>query len=562
MLTYGQAVRQLTASGGPFALENITTPHGTCRAFASRPQSIQQAIAASGNLYGDKNFLVQGESRTSCRQLAAQTFGISNLLIDRYGMQKGDRLGILAPNGSRWLTAFLGAAAAGGVVVLLKQQWQTPELDFAMRHSLCRFLVVDESLWPKVAPALPNLPNIEKVFFIGDSEPPAGTVPFRELNSSPTLTPPRVTVHGDDPFTIIYTSGTTGQPKGVVSTHLGSITQAQGIILDRLARRLSSPDSVAEAQATDSVCLLHYPLANVNFHVVVVHSLLAGGKVVFTTGRRFTPAEMLNLMVRERVTDWLAVPERAHQVAMAIDEATRSALATLQTVTLSGYVVHPTIADIIREKFPPGVQIDVGYGLTEATGTVAIAHSRDDSIQLGSGYVGPVLPCIDVKIVDDAGLEVPQGEAGEIYLHGATLAERYWGDADLTAAAFEDGWFRTGDIGKVDPDGALYIVGRKGDQINRGGAKVDPVEVERHLGGHPAIAEVAVAGVKDELVGQRVAAFVVLKPGASLSLEELVRFMTGKVAHFKIPERLIILDSLPRNASGKVLRGDLTQKPI
>jgi long-chain acyl-CoA synthetase len=531
------------------------------RIFSRRAGSLLEVLLTAERR-GEREFLVQGDRRLSFAAFAGSVWGVASSLIDRHGLCPGDRVAVLGPNSIDWLLAAFGSAVAGAIPVALNSWWRSGELDFAIRDSGARFLVVDESLLPR---AVSSVPALERVFVMGraagDTGP--GLIDFAELQT-PTPSPPEVKIEESDPFAIVYTSGTTGPAKGCITTHRATIAQVQSMILGAVIERELTVQVGAgrqpEASKRQPVLLATSPLFHVSgLHSGICSALMTGSKVVLPTGQ-FDPVEALQLIQDEGVTAWGAVPTLIHRLVTCPD-LDRFDLSSLESLSVGGAPIAPEALARARHALGLHPKIGHGYGLTETHGAITMNAGR--SLIDRPSSVGRAGVLVDLKVVDEAGHPQPPRGVGEVMVAGALVTPGYWRRPEETAAAISDGWFRTGDLGFLDEDGYLYLVDRLKDVIIRGGENVHCLEVEHCLAGHRAVDEAAVYGVPDEDLGQRVVATVHLVHGAQVSGGELRAHANGKLASFKVPDHIVIsADPLPRNAAGKVQKDLLWTRSV
>lgn len=555
-MTYDQVVAQLTGKGAPFEMVEETVLGRPMRNFKNRERSLREKIANAG-LRGDAVAMVQGERRISYGELAKLVFGAARVLRDDFGMRRGDRLAVLAFNSPDWLVTLFGAVSLGGIGVGLNGWWSSEEIAYGLTDSGSRFLVVDERLYPRVAPLAGSLDGLERIFFIGD-DPPPGTIPVREL-LVPSDAPPDDPIDEDDPFVILYTSGTTGRSKGCITTHRGTITQVLGIIFSGLAGVLMGTG--ANPVPTDGgqpASLLTSPLFHVGgLHSGVCTSFTAGAKLVFSEGR-FDAEQVMKLIERERITTWGAIPTMLHRVVH--HERVRDYdLSSLRAISFGGAPTPPETIEKAREVLAIEPSFANAYGLTETHGVATVNGGKDLLDRKTS--VGRPLPVLDMKVVDPDGKEVPEGQLGQIVFYGPTVTPGYWNRPDATAETVVEGWLQTGDLGTRDREGFFYVLDRAKDMILRGGENVYCAEIENCMADHPEIDEAAVIGVPDPELGERVKAIVRRVPGSSLSEDAVRRHVAAHLASFKVPEFVEFRDEpLPRNPAGKLLKNALRGK--
>ena len=554
--SYDEVIAGLTGPGGPFELIQETVQGRSMRVFKNRELSLREKVANAG-LHGDLDFLVHGDRRVSYGEFASLCWGTAENLQRDHGLEKGDRIAILSYNCPDWLIALFGATSAGGIGVGLNGWWATEELEYGLNDSGSRFLVVDEKLYPRVAPVLEQIESLETVFYIGE-HPPQGTVPIADLiQRSDQL--PTVPIDEDDPWVILYTSGTTGRSKGCITTHRGTIHQVQGIILATLVGATSGgADPLPAGERRQAASLLTSPL----FHVGGLHSgfcvgMTAGAKLVFGQGK-FTPEQAMELIEREKVSIWGAIPTLLHRLVHHPD-VTKYDLSSLRTVSFGGAPTAPETIEKAREVLPIEPSFANAYGLTETHGVATVNGGKDLLDKMTS--VGRPLPFLDMKVVDEDGKEVPDGQLGEIVIYGPTITPGYWNRPDATAETVVDGWLQSGDLGYRDADGFFFVVDRAKDMILRGGENVYCTEIENCMADHPEIDEAAVVGVPDAELGERVKAIVRRVPGSSLDQTGVQQHVAAHMAAFKVPEFVVFSDDpLPRNAAGKLLKNVLRGK--
>lgn len=554
--SYDEVIAGLTGPGGPFELIQETVQGRSMRVFKNRELSLREKVANAG-LHGDLDFLVHGDRRVSYGEFASLCWGTAENLQRDHGLEKGDRIAILSYNCPDWLIALFGATSAGGIGVGLNGWWATEELEYGLNDSGSRFLVVDEKLYPRVAPVLEQIESLETVFYIGE-HPPQGTVPIADLiQRSDQL--PTVPIDEDDPWVILYTSGTTGRSKGCITTHRGTIHQVQGIILATLVGATTGgADPLPAGERRQAASLLTSPL----FHVGGLHSgfcvgMTAGAKLVFGQGK-FTPEQAMELIEREKVSIWGAIPTLLHRLVHHPD-VTKYDLSSLRTVSFGGAPTAPETIEKAREVLPIEPSFANAYGLTETHGVATVNGGKDLLDKMTS--VGRPLPFLDMKVVDEDGNEVPDGQLGEIVIYGPTITPGYWNRPDATAETVVDGWLQTGDLGYRDADGFFFVVDRAKDMILRGGENVYCTEIENCMADHPEIDEAAVVGVPDAELGERVKAIVRRVPGSSLDQAGVQQHVAAHMAAFKVPEFVVFSDDpLPRNAAGKLLKNVLRGK--
>jgi len=460
------------------------------------------------------------------REVAGRTAA----LLAAHGVEPGDRVGIMLPNVPAFPIAFYGALAAGAVVVPMNPLLKSREVAYYLGDSGARVVLAWQAAAGEAAKGAADA-GAEAIAV--ESPDLAGLL----AGSEPVTSDPG-RADADDAV-ILYTSGTTGHPKGAELTHAGLTRNAE-----LTARTLLK-------NSADDVIMGCLPL----FHVFGLTcglnaSVAAAGTLTLLP--RFDPAKALQIIQRDAVTIFEGVPTM--YAAMLHLPDTDPALAATLRVCVSGGASMPV--EILRgfeEKF--GCIILEGYGLSETSPVASFNHP--DKVRK-PGSIGTPIEGVQMRLVDDQGQTVPDGEIGEIAIRGHNVMKGYWNKPEATAEVMmEGGWFRTGDMARVDEDGYYYIVDRKKDLIIRGGYNVYPREIEEVLHEHPAVAEVAVIGIPHPDLGEEVGAAVALKPGAVATPEELRAFARDKVAAYKYPRRVWLVDALPKGPTGKIMRREV-----
>jgi long-chain acyl-CoA synthetase len=539
------------------------------RAWKNAPPTLRSVLDLSV-LQGEKPFVVYEDERLSFSEHYRRAATFSHRLIDDFGVRKGDRVAIAMRNYPEWLLAFWGATIAGGIVVPLNAWWTGPELEYGIADSGAAVLIVDEERAQRLRPYADF--GVSDVIVARAQHPlTESEVAFDDvLGSVPAdTTPPDVPLDPEDDATIFYTSGTTGFPKGALGSHRNICTNVMSLAFGALyagARKASlsgdraGPDVEAMATgASEQAILLSVPLFHVTgCHAIMLGSISFGGKLVIMY--KWDPERALDLIERERITTIGGVPAMVWQLL----ESPSFNDTDISSVTSIGYGGAPAPAELVRriEQLFPGRTPTNGWGMTETSSTAA-SNNGIDYIQRPDSC-GPPLPVNDVRVVAEDGQDVPQGDAGELWVRGPNVVKGYWNKPEATAETFVDGgWLRTGDIARIDEDGFIYITDRAKDMIIRGGENIYSAEVEGALFEHPAVTDVAVFGIPHDVLGEEVGAVVQLKPDASATVDELQAHAADRLAAFKVPVRIWFWDEdLPRNPAGKILKRELRDEVL
>jgi fatty-acyl-CoA synthase len=459
-----------------------------------------------------------------------------------FGFEPGERLGVWSPNCAEWLMLQFATAKAGVVLVNINPAYRTTELEYALNQSGCRGLIAARSFKTSdyeamVAEVRPNLRTIERTWFLGSDDwdellAGADSVDQAELRDRAD------SLQFDDAINIQYTSGTTGFPKGATLTHNNILNN--GYFIGEHCRYTEA----------DRVCI---PVPFYHCFGMVLGNLACTthGACIVLPDAAFEPRSVLEAVEAERCTSLYGVPtmfiaELEHPDFDQFDYS------SLRTGIMAGSPCPVEVMRKVVERMHMD-EVTICYGMTE-TSPVSTQTGAEDSLERRVSTVGRVHPHLEIKIVDpESGEVVARGEPGELLTRGYSVMLGCWEDPERTAEAIDPArWMHTGDLATMDDEGYVNIVGRSKDMIIRGGENVYPREVEEFLYSHPEVADVSVIGVPDERYGEEIMAWVQLREGSSLSDEELREFCRGKIAHFKVPRYVEIVDEFPMTITGKV----------
>jgi len=551
MLSYEDAAAAVTAPGERYEVETVDVAGVPMRAFKHAPSSLREIFATARDR-GEETFLVYEDERWSFAEVMTHVDAMAALLVDHYGVAPGDRVAIGMRNYPEWVIAFAAITSVGAVSVSLNAWWTPDELDYALDDSAATVLIADIERVERAAAACERLDcRILAVRASGDL--PAGV--DRWENIRPLGAPmPEVTVTPDHDATILYTSGTTGHPKGAVSTHRAVVQALMGFgcktVLDRLRR---PPTAEAAANALPPAFILIVPLFHVTGCVPVMLSCFASGlKLVMMY--RWDADRALELIERERVTNFVGVPTQSWDLLESPRFATTDT-SSLVSVGGGGAPAPPELVKRVASSFKAG-KPNIGYGMTE-TNAYGPGNSGQDYIDHPTS-TGRATPILELAVRDPDGNDLPVGERGEIWFKGPHLIRGYWNKPEATAETIVDGWLRSGDIGRVDDEGFVYVEDRAKDMVLRAGENVYCAEVEAAIYEHPAVYEAAVFGVPHERLGEEVATVVYVRPGHELAVADLQAHIGQRLASFKVPSIVkIVHEALPRNPAGKILKREL-----
>jgi long-chain acyl-CoA synthetase len=556
----------LTAPGTPFEMEEKLVRGRRVRVYRNARNSLRE-IFDLGRSWGAREFIVyEGERQTyEAHFKAAGRLG--RIFAERYGVTKGDRIVLAMRNLPEWSLAFWAGQSIGAVVAPLNAWGLGPDLVYGIQDSGAKVAIVDGERLDRLAPHIEEVSLAGLIAVRAPQGPVAGAVMLEDLIGPPADyanlpddPPPDPGLDPDDDATILYTSGTTGKPKGALGTHRNVLSNlvSLGFSGARALVRRGEPLPAPDPDAPQRTSLLPVPL----FHVTGTNSMLvptvaSGGRLVLM--HKWNPERFLELIETERVNGTTGVPAMVWQTLESPDFHRRD-LSSLESYGYGGAAVAPELTLRFAELFPhipPGQ----GYGATE-TSSVSTSNSAEDYLNRPDS-VGVPVPCCDVKIVDPEGREVATGEVGEIWIRGPNVVMGYWGKPEATAAAFTDGWYHTGDVGRRDAEGFVYVLDRVKDMLIRGGENIYCVEIEDVLVAHPAVIDAAVIGLPHRVWGEEVGAVVQLKPGVDVSEAELKAHAARLLSPYKVPVRIDVrTEEFPRNASGKTLKAELRQEML
>ena len=521
-------------------------------------------VWTASELNGDAAYLVYQDERYTYAESHATVRKLVAYLAAA-GVGKGDRVAIAMRNYPEWVTSFWAVQCLGAVVVSMNAWWTPSENEYAFTDSGAIALIADDERYDRVRGDVIAASSISTVVVVraAGTQLDEGHVHWADIVAAPDPgSLPDVEIAPDDDATILYTSGTTGFPKGAVGSnrnHVTNITNTLvgGVVAAMTAPPKPEPDPAAEpAPALQGAALWTFPF----FHIAGVTGICVltatAGRII--TQYKFDAAEAIAIIEREKATTVAGVPTVVRAILEHPDAATRD-LSTLSGISQGGSPVPPDSIAKIQTEFAGKVSPGNGYGLTETTSAViansgAMYFDKKDS-------VGLPMPGTDVRIVDEEGNDVAPGGIGEVWVRGPNNVRGYWNKPKETAEAFTNGWFHTGDAGRIDEDGFVYVVDRIKDMVLRGGENVYCAEVEAAIFEHPAIADVAVFGIPHARLGEEVATAVILKPGMAMTADDLQSYLGKKLATFKVPSAVFIRsDELPRNATGKVLKKELRRE--
>ena len=503
--------------------------------------------------FGDREALVScsQDVRFTYTQLAAAVDELARGLLAA-GIVRGDRVGIWSPNCAEWVLVQYATAKIGVILVNINPAYRTSELEYALRQSGCRMLISAPAFKTSdyramVAQVRPDLPELEQVVFL-DTDDWAQLLAGGERVSPRELDALAAQLGPEDPINIQYTSGTTGFPKGATLSHVNILNN--GFFIGEGCRY----------SERDRVCI---PVPFYHCFGMVLGNLACTthGAAIVIPAPAFDPEATLNAVAAERCTSLYGVPT---MFIAQLDHPhfADHDLSSLRTGIMAGSPCPIEVMKRVIERMHMR-EVGIAYGMTE-TSPVSTQTAFDDPLEKRVGTVGRVHPHVEIKIVDPAdGETVARGVSGELCTRGYSVMGGYWNDPERTAEAVdEQGWMHTGDLATMDGEGYVNIVGRIKDMVIRGGENIYPREVEEFLYSHPDIADVQVIGVPDERYGEELMAWVIPRGAATLDADQLREFCHGKIAHYKIPRYVKLVDEFPMTVTGKVQKFKMREQAI
>ena len=557
-MTWTEANLAVTAPGQIFELVDAEVFGVKMQVFKNAPVHLGQIFAGARG-HGDKTFLVyEGETFTFTNAMD-QIDALSNLLVNSYGVKKGDRVAVAMRNYPEWVMSFAAIISVGAISVSMNSWWVEDEMDFALQDCGAKVLICDQQRFDIAASSCIKL-GIKVLVARAEKPLPNGVDTWQDAlapHLAAGLKCPVVEIASDDDATILYTSGTTGRPKGAVSTHRAIISalmafSARNSVLNMSGTKLKE---VTGPEVPTSFILI-VPLFHVTGCVPVMMScFIAGLKLAIMY--KWDAEKALEMIEREQITNFVGVPTQSWDLvnSPAFDKYDTS---SLRAVGGGGAPSPTSLVGKVNDKVKNGSP-QLGYGMTE-TNAYGPGITGSDYLSHPTSTGRAVLPML-VEVRDENLKPVPTGEAGEIWFFGSMLIRGYWNRAEATAETIVDGWLRSGDIGRLDADGFVYVEDRVKDMIIRAGENIYGAEVESAIYDYPAVHEAAVFGVPHERLGEEVGVAILPKAGAVLDPQELWKFLEGKISAHKVPSHVIVMtEPLPRNAAGKFLKRELQQR--
>ena len=555
-MTFLEANAAVTGPGQIFELIDAEVRGVKMKVFKNSPAHLGQVFAGSRG-HGDKTFLAYENEIITFAQAADRIDALASLLVNVYGVKKGDRVAVAMRNFPEWVLSFAAIISVGAVNVSMNSWWTEDEMDFALEDSGATVLICDQQRFD-IGAASCVKKNIKVLVVRAEKPLPAGVDKWEEVLPLGDKHP-GADISPDDDATILYTSGTTGRPKGAVSTHRAIISSimafsARNTIFQMSGTKLKDVDG----PEVPTSFILIVPLFHVTGCVPVMLSCFVAG-LKLAIMYKWDPEKALEMIEREQITNFVGVPTQSWDLvnSPAFEKYDTS---SLRAVGGGGAPSPTSLVGKVNDKVKNG-NPQLGYGMTE-TNAFGPAITGSDYLSHPTSTGRASWPMM-VEVRDENLKPVPTGQSGEIWFFGPMLIRGYWNRPDATAETIVDGWLRSGDLGRLDADGYVYVEDRVKDMILRAGENVYGAEVESAIYEHPAVHEAAVFGVPHERLGEEVGVAILVNDGMTLTPEELWAFLDVKIAKFKIPTQVVIMtEPLPRNAAGKFLKRELQQHVV
>ncbi|MGQ3100072.1 MAG: class I adenylate-forming enzyme family protein [Sphingopyxis solisilvae] len=546
------AYNLITGPGGPIQVGSVERFGRQLPFITNAPTNLADYVAYFAMQHGDATFLVEGDERLSFKQVYMAARQVAAGLIEGYGVQRGDRVGLAMRNANAWCVSYIGILLAGGCATLLNGWWQGGELAAAIADSETKLVIADVQR----AARLEEVEHGAKVITLDIAQPiDQAIAPITGAGGTAATVLPTLT--GQDLATILFTSGSTGQSKGAYSRHeavvqaiFNYVTQTASIV-----HLLTEDGLMSDIQPATLICT---PLFHVTAEIpVFLQSFALGRKLVLMP--KWNAEEAMRLIQDEQCNYFVGVPLMSYEILIHPNRKNYD-LSTCKSYAGGGAPRPPEHVKRLATEMGEGKPL-LGYGLTETNAVgCGIINENYLAKPLSTGPASK--PLVDLAILDDDGNELAQGKVGEVCIRSVANFEGYWNNEAATKAAFFDnGYFRSGDLGYLDEDGYLFIVDRKKDIIIRGGENISCQEVEAAIYEHADTNECAVFGLPDERLGEVVGAVIWVKPGSNVTAEDMCSFLSARLAPYKVPYKIWMADdALPKLGSEKIDKVSLRNK--
>ena len=538
-------------SGTPFELVDAEVRGVPMQVFKNTPPNLAAVLQNARN-FGDAPFILYEGEKYSFAQTMDNVDGLCHVLVNKYGVKKGDRVAVAMRNFPEWIMAFAAIISVGAINVSFNAWWTEDEMDFALQDCGAKVLIGDQQRIDTAHASCSKM-GIKMLCVRPERELGADVDDWAKVVKL-GLGPVVADISLDDDCTILYTSGTTGRPKGAVSTHRAVLSSLMAFAARNQVLKLASEEPEKPADPFPPSFILIVPLFHVTGCVPVMLScFMAGLKLVIMY--KWDAAKALPIIEQEKITTFTGVPTQAFDLVNHPD-FDKYDTSSLRAVGGGGAPAPASLVAKVAKTVKQGSP-QLGYGMTEtnAYGPGNTGKFYTDRPTSTGRATWPMKVSVRNPETFE---ELPAGEWGEVCMFGPMVIRGYWNRPDATAETIVDGWLRTGDGGYIDDEGFLYIKDRIKDMILRGGENIYCVEVEGSIYEHPAVHEVAVFGIPHDRLGEEVGVAIYPKDGQTLTADELWKFLDGNISSFKVPNHVIIMNEpLPRNAAGKFLKTQL-----
>jgi acyl-CoA synthetase (AMP-forming)/AMP-acid ligase II len=503
------------------------------------PRLLEELLLRGADAHSDRPLIWFRKKWKTYGELADLSARVASYLHEE-GIKTGDRVVFIMENCPEYIAAYYGAMRAGAVCVAINHATVADEILTVLADCRARVVFAQRSVLKHLAGALPDAPkDVELVVVFGGNMPEDAasgrrTAKLDDILAEPAGTVPQDPRTSEDLCSLIYTSGTTGKPKGVMLSHRNLLSNAASIV-----------EYLSLRQTDRVMCVLPFFFSYGN-SLLTTH-MMVGGSLVLHNGFVF-PNVILDEMIEERCSGFSGVPS-TFALLLHRSKFKQMEFPDLRYVTIAGGGL-PGPAQAELQKVIPDAKVFNMYGQTEAA--ARLSHLEPGRFNDKLGSIGKGIPGVELRVVDGEGNPTAPGVTGEIIARGPNIMAGYWKSPEETATVLRDGWLWTGDLAQVDEDGFIFIVSRKKDIIKSGAYRIGPNHIESVLVEHDALAEVAVIGVPDKLMGEAIVAYVILKPDTNVSDRDLLEHCHDRLPGYKIPKRFVFAESLPKTTSGKI----------
>jgi fatty-acyl-CoA synthase len=511
---------------------------------ATRRLSYGEQLARSARKMPDARALKFGDKERNFTEFDERVTRLANALAER-GVKKGDRVATLAYNALEVVETYMASSRLGAICVPINFRLVADEIVYIASDSGAKAIVIDGTLAAVAGDVRKQVPELKTAFVFG-ADPAAagdGAEAYEDVLAAASTEPPGIEVPESDPAFIMYTSGTTGRPKGAVLSHFNLLINTYNVL------------ATMAISGSDEIFLSGLPLFHIGgLNLISPQILLGGTSVILATGD-FDAAKVVDILEQDKVTGCYFVPTQWQAICEVPGVADREL--SLKRMLWGASVAPPSVLKAMEQTFA-GVPTFNCFGQTEMSSLTCVLLGEDAIAKQGS--VGTPIVNVEARLVDDEMNDVAKGEAGEIVYRGPTVMQEYWNKPEATDEAFAGGWFHSGDLVREDEDGFMFVVDRKKDMIISGGENIYCAEVEAAIDAHPKVREVAIIGVPHEKWVETPLAVIAPTDGDDPPGEaEIVEWCRERLASYKKPSRVVLIDELPRNASGKVLKFQLRE---